>query len=732
MCRYTRPSGINDVAVAPISYGWIDTDESRVVFRRGYLGADASGRPGNFYAHIVIATRDEFPAAEVLRRFVSPFWWTGESVSDRLIDTDKWALPDVSLADIDVGNGHRLESALMVSTTSTLLRERGRRTVALLASPIETISILDGVARQLPGYLDEFSFSTFEVGTFAAAFDIVGVASAADFPNGAAKVQHGGAEPDPIGRLVHSAVSRDKQIVRIALASVRTASDRVDSKRLLNSLELHQAVRDGQFPTLAQVLDLVENMEAVEQTLQLPDDSGHRPAMEVLSRALAIPDHRAWDGLARCLGSLSQSTVRDIGQCIGGELRSGHDARRIDTVLALAARVSALLTKACAKKFMASDISERSFIAAVGNGTRLQLLQEAAASGGSPELIEGLLTSPGRGFEILVESTLPTAWRAKIIAAAIRLGHADGVVLASALRRHPRMASSLAGEILDGVVIAAAAAQLGSPDVLRMMPKLIDRLPGSAQPPVVADVMMHLNVRDRIRFVQIFVAKADSPEAWQSVADDITCAAAKEIVWSAKSGFSRSKDETLEALLNRVGGEVRAAWLPIFASLWGQPLDLPALLNAIHLRRAMTGDACHSASIDLTVIAAYASVRRLDEFAEIVLELTPKRGGGDIARRLIGVRFGSPFIHSPVAAKLALWGIACLINSGKLAIGGFVRSGDLDTETRNGVIKLAGMVRNHPPEWRDLDSRLAGLNDTSRRWWNAVNSEAVRSGFALQ
>ena len=99
LCRYDPPREASDPTRAPVSYGWIDRGHNRIVFRRSYAGQDASGRPGNFVAHIVVGPPALLPVDELLIRFDSTFWWDGTTIQNWPADAD-FALPRIMLENI--------------------------------------------------------------------------------------------------------------------------------------------------------------------------------------------------------------------------------------------------------------------------------------------------------------------------------------------------------------------------------------------------------------------------------------------------------------------------------------------------------------------------------------------------------------------------------------------------------------------------------------------------------
>ncbi|WP_129669368.1 hypothetical protein [Phytoactinopolyspora endophytica] len=212
LCRYHPPTALESPEEAPISYGWWTEGPTRWLFRRGYLGSDPTGRPGNFFAHIVVGERHALPVHELAERFASPFWWSGGPAPS--------SFGPIELADISATPVHPAGQAQLESFVTTLLHTRGMSCAVIYEPPANIVACVASTCRRLPGLLDDLQFSTYETPQHADAFHLVGMHPSQNPPHGA--LVHGtipATKTTSAGRILVSDRSDHQDVTRILLAA---------------------------------------------------------------------------------------------------------------------------------------------------------------------------------------------------------------------------------------------------------------------------------------------------------------------------------------------------------------------------------------------------------------------------------------------------------------------------------------------------------------------------------
>lgn len=229
LCRYDRPPGLTEADQAPVSYGWWTERDTRWVFRRGYLGADPMGRPGNFYAHVLMGSRDDLEQVALAERFGSLFWWDGGELPAEIGPVD--------LADIPCGPVEPVTADQLASFLAAVLQGRGVRPVVVREPPASAAACMAALGRLFPGAFDELRFSTYEAPRHAADFHIVGMHSPQSAPPNVVVQEP---NPDPqamtfVRRLV-SDDPKDRHIARVLHAAARSDGPRRMVGRLADLL----------------------------------------------------------------------------------------------------------------------------------------------------------------------------------------------------------------------------------------------------------------------------------------------------------------------------------------------------------------------------------------------------------------------------------------------------------------------------------------------------------------
>jgi hypothetical protein len=424
-----------------MSYGWVDHGALRIIFRRSYIGNDGLGRPGNFCAHMLVGTRETLPAVEVVRRFSSPFWWTGED-ADRFVAGDL-SLKPVELSDIPPDVIAEVDAGLLASLTETLLSPRPRLPLVLRCPPEQTVALLTAVAERLPGSLEAMPFSTYESPTKAVRFHVVGT-TGPGIPVNATAVPTlpSPAHPEPVRRardLILSGVPGDRSLVMMCVAASDERGGPASIARLGTLIDLFDQLRRGAQIDKSAVAAALGRPSAAEFLLEIP------AAIEMIADDLISAQPTFWSSLRTSASGISKGKLTRLGAAVGTRAARQGSPVLLNQVIAAADQLPGSFAPYCATAALsqASDIPD--LLERLAPLTILSMIRHGVATDLSrtDRGISALLAASG-AYPIVADAVdIPPSWRG------IALGHAlirtPSIVpmIADRLSIEPNLAESL-------------------------------------------------------------------------------------------------------------------------------------------------------------------------------------------------------------------------------------------------------------------------------------------------
>jgi hypothetical protein len=229
-CRYSPPDGAS-ARSAPVSFGWSDVGTTRFAFCRTYLGEDATGRPGNFAAHVLFGRMPQLQIPALLASFGSSLWWAGQMSA---------VPPDGRLERVaDLPPGHRRpdtqDPAILAGAFAGCCNGGPIHT-----PPSPLVAAISSIAEILSELVDVGAFSSFEPDGPRATEDYFTYGSGAACPDGPA---HAALTDSRHARSLHTAAAfladpgHGHAALRTAWADTARSRDRIpDWVQLIDAL----------------------------------------------------------------------------------------------------------------------------------------------------------------------------------------------------------------------------------------------------------------------------------------------------------------------------------------------------------------------------------------------------------------------------------------------------------------------------------------------------------------
>jgi len=701
-CRYARPAGLDDPATAPISYGWADVGLDRVVFRRGYLGRDASGRPGNFYAHILAGPAGVAPAIELARRFDSAFWWRGEPVGDYLARFGAWFAP-VRLADIQPGPLAEVGETDLVAFTDAVFGALGEVPVVLPHPPSTIVELVGALSRRLPGALERLSVSTYEHLDTAAEFDIVGMGGAAGVPAGALIVAPRQTSGHALRarRVALSQRREDRHVVVMALATAGE-NGRPRLPLVVDHLwDLSELSAGGPVdaPLLARVL-----ARPVAATALLQLDAGRAAAVA----ALAEPDVAAWDALEAAAPSLPPPLLCEFAAHLAQATADSPQRQTLEFVIGRCAGMPEYFTVALVEGLVRATSATPERLAGLGGRSAVIMLAACARSGetGRAAVAALLDAAPGACLAISDATGLPELWRALALANRLAALPADTRPVLARLADEPGLVAPFVQvlrppELLLGLLRGespATATELA----LRVIPWLADE----ERLRVLADTAARLKLGERLDFLAAAIS-ADRPDPG---CDELVAAVAGELVVDRldNRGAGLPPDPRLPQVLERVPGPRCRDWLRVLGES-AQPQAALAAVGGIPPRY-------RPAAIEFVLAAFLRLAPDQPAVERLTRQLAQEFPFSD--ENIADLLMRACLSRSPDAPGTPLPFVVCLldwVDAGRLPIrpNGQLRNEDLHATAQLLVATLG------KPQRLAASRQALYLGGRARRWWNS-------------
>lgn len=709
-CRYARPAGLDDPATAPVSYGWANVGPDRVVFRRGYLGLDANGRPGNFYAHILVGPAAAAPAGELARRFDSAFWWRGEPVADYLARFGA-RFDAVRLADVAPGPLPEVGETDLVAFTDAVFGALGEVPVVLPHAPATVAELVGALSRRLPGALERLSVSTYEHLDTAAEFDIVGMGGSASVPAGAFIVAPRQTSGHALRarRVALSQQREDRHVVVMALATAGE-NGRPRLPLVVHQLgELSELAAGGSVDAalLARVL-----ARPVAATALLQLDAGR----EAAAAALAEPDVAAWDALEASAPSLpppllcefAAHLAQGVAQTTAHATAGSPQRQTLEFVIGRCAGMPEHFTIALVEGLVRANSATPERLAGLGGHSAVTMLAACARSGEvGRAAIDALLdAAPGACLAISDATELPELWRARALANRLAALPADTRPVLTRLADEPGLVAPFVWalrppELLLGV-LRGESPTTATELALRVVPWLADE----ERLRVLADTAARLKLAERLDFLAAAIS-ADRPDPG---CDELVASVAGELVIDRldNRGAGLPADPRLLEVLERVPGPRCGDWLRVLDGS-AQPEAALAAIGGVPPRY-------RPAAIEFVLAAFLCLAPDQPAVERLTRQLAEQFPFSD--ENIADLLMRACLSRSPEAPGTPLPYVVFLLDrvgAGRLPIRpkGQLRNEDLHGAAQQLVATLG------KPERLAASRHALYLGGRARRWWNA-------------
>jgi hypothetical protein len=720
LCRYERPTGVADPADAPVSYGWIDVGDTRLVFCRTYAGLDAWGRPGNFFAHIVAGPPDELPVYELVQRFESEFWWRGQSLEWLRDDSERYRLKAITLADIPERPMPSAPEDDALQLLEAAIAAGGRSQLAFCVEPARMMAALNAAVERLPEVFERSSLSTYEGTNTAGWFDLVGIGPSRLWPPDSILTDHHrgrGRRPGArrTARLVMSTNVDDRRIIVVAVEAATGVDRTLDIDLFVSIAEAVHEVTSGRPVEIEALLPALSKPIAAQSLLNLP------AARTSVARAAVENPWSIWNALGGLETAVDPRVLAELGSAMGS-YAAGRSAT-IDAVIKALEGTPHPVREACISAVLTAVAEDPSPLNHLEVGTRLTLLRHAASAPTPEAVIETLLSWASDDHCVLVDDAdLPGHWRARVLAEILRATPSYGPAITRRLSQEPELVQPLVAQMktshslvavlrhVDPLQAAAVALQeanrLDGDGIYHLLTAILNRLPAEQQLPYLTRCATQ--------------AQAHPDPRWAWTAADVICPAVR--VALSRIDVDPVPPAELIGLLNlcrpqtseiprplawarilgglHQGGDLNEMSWELGSVLWSlasdNSQDIRAATELILAVRVRAG-------VDLTALEElvgwlfrYASADRAT-----VVESVLRAGARNI-------RLG----HDLESAAVCVEYLALRITRGELQI------------RRNGALKhslpqemASWIVLNlDPPLWRSHASTIGDMGGQARRW----------------
>ena len=432
------------------SFGWWDTPELRIAFHR--VPISTTGVANNFAADLLLGTRESLPAVELLRRFNSPSWWTGEYEHDPRNNSD---LPLIALEGIERGQIAPVPNQDVNRLFGTLIGMPPRTGLAMRATPSRLVALLLAAADQVPEILTTHTLSTIH-NSEEPACSIVGLGTDAAAPNGYTDFSSYGPSEDAV-RIGAIATSPDEADRRAVVIVRETAADAGGIRRadfghqLLALTALRGAGGDRKH--------VVRAMSS-PAGYRLVNESDHGRALMVEALLEGDPD---------CIESLTRVVEHDASMSLSivKELLASVQ-RTDDSALPRALAEVSRLPKPCREDFLSELLSRGPLPATLIETFTWRdahdALLVAAKIDCRTQQVRGVLNEQGWQHRIASDVSLPSEWRAIAVLGGLRQGIFSSISIGSLLESDFELAcqcGKLSPGLLDFLTVLANIQDVG-------------------------------------------------------------------------------------------------------------------------------------------------------------------------------------------------------------------------------------------------------------------------------
>ena len=455
LCHYELPIG--SVDSAPISFGWVDLGQTRFVFHRCDAGRDGFGRPGNFFAHILVGPVSKLDSTWVAQLSTSSFWRSDDStLGSSLI------LPQVEATDIVPGplKDPGRETATRFLTALARSRHRNRSLAVVTCDSSVVGSLLAWTSKLVAGTLDKISVSTYESSTSASSFNIVGIAAKSDAPQGAEvldlTVIGDPSDRDPtIERFVDELMNGGSDDTREAIAAANAGdASEIRYDILVTAFDAMASLRTGAPIGIDQLLPAMRVPEGIIRVLRFSE------GMNAVATSLVEGRDDVWTAVessAKSLGGSEELSILGsaIGHRIWSVLTQSSPPNSIG-ILERARRLSVGLTGSLVAALLDDAMADVNVLTRLPTRERIFLAQQislvptmAQAGTGSPVVASLLAATDSEAIEF-ASAPVDDELKAWVVARALERSPARPDLAAAATREQ---------QLLVGVVSKLAEAE---------------------------------------------------------------------------------------------------------------------------------------------------------------------------------------------------------------------------------------------------------------------------------
>ena len=162
---------------APVCLALVDTGHERAVVHKVSLGKDYTGRPGNYFIHVVAGLPAEFTAAEAIELWGSNFWHRSDPLpaSENMLSEIRPS--DIPKGTLDLSDlESRIAQYYLPSLLEAYLSRHEGQHLYISASAEDAAVLIYGLTHTLPAcLLPGLTFSTYEANPDQAPQQIVGL-----------------------------------------------------------------------------------------------------------------------------------------------------------------------------------------------------------------------------------------------------------------------------------------------------------------------------------------------------------------------------------------------------------------------------------------------------------------------------------------------------------------------------------------------------------------------------
>lgn len=567
LCRYDS-AGLSAAATeAPVSFGWADVGERRFVFRRVYVGRDASNRPGNFAAHILVGPPSMLPLGQVLARYNSPAWWGG--LGGTTENPAGLRLKPTELALMPTGDQALTASEDLVrDLTGLLLAPKTRRMrIAVAADSPEVVAALFAVASVLPEVLEGVSVSSYERGGGADLFQIHGVGRGGRPPAGAVLIavsaprQAQPADVTTATRLTLSADGGDWRLVDAAKQVARERSSSFDTECFVSLVGALEAIGSGEQVDSAQISTVLQSPGPAELVLSLPE------GLRVVAGHLLDGDRRTLDALAAVAGDVAPSLLMATGQEVGRRLVAQRAVGRFPQAQRLLQRAGELLLGGVCEQVFTSCQADPSLLNTENEvEVLLELLIYADNAQKADQEVGGLLDEAVPFYWRLGGSaSLPLRWRARICAGALQNAPRAAIGVSDFVADDPRLVGEMLCHLADLDVLREVVLRLPLTAVLQVLEELWPVFGRAEWIELAHQRVIRLKPAEQVVFLSKIARKDRGSPVW----DDLACSVLRRTVDGLLADESRSPipNSRIQAVLTLSTGEPARQWSKLLHAL---------------------------------------------------------------------------------------------------------------------------------------------------------------------